>query len=186
MSGLLFGDRIWPTDDAFGLDEYVEGAKNRISRGEEKMAKVFILSACLAASLLSFDARAQGARQYSDGPVTEVQYLRVDYGHFETYVDWLNSTWKPTMEAAKKAKLILDYKVFRATPKSPDQPNVYLFITFKNMAATIGDNGDKADEFEAVTEKVIGTLEFQNKKREERGAYRKVIGTELIREVVLK
>jgi hypothetical protein len=131
-------------------------------------------------------ARARDARQYTDGPVTEVDYIRVEYGHIETYVDWLNSTWKPTMEAAKKAGLIIDYRVFRATPKSPDQPNIYLFITFKNMAATVGDNGDRYDAFEAVTKKVIGSIEFQNKKRVQRGDYRKVLGTELIRELVLK
>ncbi|HWX35761.1 MAG TPA: hypothetical protein VNZ53_51130, partial [Steroidobacteraceae bacterium] len=42
------------------------------------------------------------------------------------YIDWLNSTWKPTMEAMKKAGLIIDYKVFQASPKSPDQPNIFL------------------------------------------------------------
>jgi hypothetical protein len=81
---------------------------------------------CLAASSLSLDARAQDERQYTDGPVTEVDYIHVEYGHFEEYIDWVNSTWKPTMEAMKKAGLIIDYKVFSATPKSPDQPNIYL------------------------------------------------------------
>ena len=103
------------------------------------MTKTIILSMCLAASLLSLDARnfllAQNDRQYTDGPVTEVDYIQVEYGHFAEYIDWLNSTWKPTMEALKKAGLIIDYKVFRATPKSPDQPNMFLMITFKNMAA---------------------------------------------------
>ncbi len=66
-------------------------------------------------------------RAYTDGPVTEVIYIHIEYGHFEEYVGWLNSTWKPTMEAAKKAGLIIDYKVCRATPRSPDQPNI-LFI----------------------------------------------------------
>ena len=59
-------------------------------------------------------------------------------------------------------------------------------ITYKNMAASVGDNGDKSAEFEAVTEKVIGSLEFQNKKRVERGEYRKVLGSELVRELILK
>ena len=160
------------------------------------MRRTIVSLVCLAASLLSLDARAQGPTaeenmpktiaQYTDGPVTEVDYIRVDYGKFETYVDWLNSTWKPTMEAAKKAGLIIDYKVLRATPKTPDQPNIYLMITFKNMASSIGDNGDKSAAFEAVTEKVIGSLAFQNKKRVERGQYRTVLGTELVREVILK
>ena len=155
------------------------------------MIKNLMLSVSIAASLFSpgaraEDARAQNVPQYTDGPVTDVQYVRVDYGRFETYVDWLHSTWKPTMEAAKKAGLIIDYKVLRATPKTPDEPNIYLMITYKNMAASVGDNGDKSAAFEAVTERVIGSLEFQNKKRVERGQYRTVLGSELVRELVLK
>ena len=30
-------------------------------------------------------------------------------GHFEEYIDWLNSTWKPTMEATKKAGQHISY-----------------------------------------------------------------------------
>ncbi len=145
-----------------------------------------MLSVCLAASLLSLDARAQDEHQYTAGPVTEVDYIQVEYGHFETYVDWLNSTWKPTMEALKKAGVIIDYKVFRADPKSPDQPNVFLMITFKNMAAYGGDIGDKDAEFEAVTRKVICSTACQNRLRVGRNDYRKVLGSELIRELILK
>ena len=66
------------------------------------MIKTITLSMCLAASLLSLDARAQDTltrdalaqndRQYTDGPVTEVDYIQVEYGHFAEYIDWLNST----------------------------------------------------------------------------------------------
>jgi hypothetical protein len=150
--------------------------------GEEKMIKTIILSMCLAASSLSLNARAQDERAYTDGPVTEVDYIRVEYGHFEEYIDWLNSTWKPTMEATKKAGLIIDYQVFQATPKTPDQPNIYLWITFKNAAAAL----DKGVELEAVAKNVIGSTEVQNKARVARSEYRKVLGTELIRELILK
>ena len=160
------------------------------------MIRPIILSMCLAASSLSLDARAQDAltrdalaqndRQYADGPVTEVDYIEVEYGHFAEYIDWLNSTWKPTMEAMKKAGIIIDYKVFQAGPKSPDQPNVFLYLTYKNMAAYGGNFGDKGIEQEYVARKVIGSTEFQNKRRVERNEYRKVLGTELIREIILK
>jgi hypothetical protein len=150
------------------------------------MIKTIVLSMCLAASSLSLNARAQDERQYTDGPVTEVDYIQVEYGHFEEYIDWLNSTWKPTMEALKKAGLIIDYKALKATPKSPDQPNIFLMITFKNMAAYAGDNGDKGVELEAVAKKVICSTECQNKARVVRNGYRKVLGTELIRELILK
>ncbi|HEY1726020.1 MAG TPA: hypothetical protein VGF89_11385 [Steroidobacteraceae bacterium] len=150
------------------------------------MIKAAILSVSLAASSLSLNARAQDARAYTDGPVTDVGYLQVEYGSFETYIDWLNSTWKPTMEAMKKAGLIIDYKVFMvgvlAPPVSkPDQPNMILWITFKNMAAL-----DKGVELEAVAKKVIGSTEIQNKARVDRNEYRKNLGDELIREVILK
>ena len=75
-------------------------------------------------------------RNYADGPVTEVAYIFIEYGHLEEYIEWLNSTWKPTMDATKKARLIIDY-------------------------------------------------ELQNKARVSRSDYRKVLGTELIRELIL-
>src|ERR1700674_5781867 len=155
------------------------------------MTKTIILSMCLAASSLSLDALpqdalAQNARRYTDGAVTEVDYIQVEYGHFAEYIDWLNSTWKPTMEAMKKAGLIVDYKAFQASPKSPDQPNIFLYLTFKNMAAYGGNIGDKGIEGEYVARKVIGSTEFQNKKRVQRSEYRKVLGIELIREIILK
>ena len=120
-------------------------------------------------------------RAYTEGPVTDVTYLRIEYGRFEEYIDWLNSTWKPTMEALKKAGLVIDYKVFRATPKSPDQPNMIKTIMYENMAAL-----DKGIELEAVAKKVIGSTEAQNKARVFRNDYRKVLGSELIRELILK
>ena len=146
------------------------------------MIKTIILSTCLAASSLSLNARAQDERQYTDGPVTEVDYIQVEYGHIEEYIDWLNSTWKPTMEATKKAGLIIDYKVLRLTPKSVDQPNIILMITYKNAGAAL----DKGVELEAVAKKVIGSTEVQNKARVARSEYRKVLGNEYIRELILK
>jgi hypothetical protein len=126
--------------------------------------------------------RKPDERAFTEGPVIEVDYIGVEYGHFEEYIDWLKSTWKPTMEAMKKAGLTIDYKVFRATPKSPDQPNILLVITYKNAAAAL----DKGIELEAVAKKVIGSTEDQNKARVFRNEYRKVLGTEYIRELILK
>jgi L-rhamnose mutarotase len=120
-------------------------------------------------------------RAYTEGPVTDVAYIRVEYGRFEEYIDWLNSTWKPTMEAMRKAGLIIDYKIFSATPKTPDQPNIFRMITYKNMAAL-----DLGLEVEAVAQKVIGSTAVQNKARVARNEYRKLLGSELIRELVLK
>jgi hypothetical protein len=134
---------------------------------------------------VSLNARAQqqdkDERAYTEGPVTFVQEIAVEYGHFEEYIDWLNSTWKPTMEATKKAGIIIDYKVFSATPQSPDHPSIILWITYKNMAAL-----DRGAEEEAIAKKVIGSTEIQNKARVGRNEYRKVLRREYIREIILK
>src|SRR5260370_30286689 len=105
---------------------FISGDFKHSTTGEEKMTKTIMLSMCLAASLLSLtasaqdaraqdtltrDALAQNDRKYTDGPVTEVNYIQVEYGRFPEYIDWLNSTWKPTMEAMNKAGLLIDYKV---------------------------------------------------------------------------
>ena len=145
-----------------------------------------LVSGANAWDTASKNAGAKDERGYTYGPVTEVDYINVAYGHFDEYMAWVTSTWVPTMEAAKKAGLIIDYKVFRASPKSPDQPNVYLEITYKNMAAYAGDIGDSADAFEAVTEKVICSSACQNQARVGRNEYRKVLRREYIRELILK
>jgi hypothetical protein len=145
------------------------------------MIKAIILSMCLAASSLPLNARAQDERRYTEGPVTLVQEIGVEYGHFEEYIEWLNSTWQPTMEATKKAGLIIDYKVFSSTPPSPDHPDIILWITYKNMAAL-----DKGAEEEAVAKKVICSTECQNMARVGRNEYRKVLRRQYIRELILK
>src|SRR5438270_11286038 len=150
------------------------------------MIKAAIFSMCLAISALSLNARAQDVREYSYGPVTEVDYVHVEYGHYDEYMAWVTSTWVPTMEAAKKAGLIIDYKVFQASPKSPDQPNVYLEITYKNMAAYAGDIGDNADAFEAVTEKVICSSASQNHAHVHQNELRNFLGSDVTRELIFK
>ena len=150
------------------------------------MIKSLVICMGLVGSAISVDARAQSGLGYSYGPVTEVDYIHVEYGHFDEYMKWVTSTWAPTMEAAKKAGLIVGYKVFQASPKSPDDANVYLEITFKNLAAYAGDIGDQAEAFEAVTEKVICNSVCQDQARVHRNEIRKVLGTEVTREIVFK
>ena len=137
--------------------------------------------ALLSAFALSMAARAQVGVTYSEGPVTAVTYLKIEYGHFDEYVDWLNSTWKPLNEAKKKAGLIIDYRVYTARPKRPEEPNVIFMITYPNMAGF-----DRRAEEDALAIEMIGSTRDQNKARVDRSAYRKNLGTELIREMVLK
>jgi len=145
------------------------------------MKRIIQALAILSAFAFSLTAQAQVGRTYDEGPVTAVTYLKIEYGHFDEYIDWLNSTWKPLNEAKKKAGLIIDYKVFTARPKTPDEPNVIFMITYPNMAGL-----DRRIEEDAMAVEIIGSAKDQNKARVERSAYRKNLGSELIREVILK
>ena len=136
------------------------------------MNRTVLLVLLFIATSVSFPAAAQVGVTYNEGPVTAVTYLKIEYGHFDEYVEWLNSTWKPLNEAKKKAGLIVDSKVFTARSKTPDEPNVIFMITYPNM--------------DALAIEMIGSTKDQNKARVERSAYRKNLGSELIREVILK
>ena len=135
----------------------------------------------LSAFLLSLPVSAQLGTTYREGPVTEVTYLKIEYGHFDEYVEWLNSTWKPLNEAKKKAGLIIDYRVYTARPRKPEEPNVIFMITYPNMAAL-----DRRAEENEIAVEMIGSAKEQDAARIARSAYRKRLGTELIREVILK
>jgi len=116
--------------------------------------KTIVLSLCLAVSSLT--ARAQDVRHYTEGPGTLVKEITVEYGHFEEYIDWLKSTWKPTMKATKKAGIIIDYKVFSATPQSPDRPGIILWITYQNMGALDRDV-EEEEVAKNVSREAMGT-----------------------------
>ncbi|HEX5258946.1 MAG TPA: hypothetical protein VFW35_09220 [Sphingomicrobium sp.] len=149
------------------------------------MIKSIVLSIGLAAFSISSNASASGPG-YTYGPVTLEQYIHINYGHFDDYMAWVTSTWLPTMEAEKKAGIIIGYKAYQSDPKSPTDPNFYLEITFKNMAAYGGDIGDQVDAFNAVTDKVICNAACQNQARLHRNEFRTVLGTEVRREIIFK
>ena len=145
------------------------------------MSRIIQFLLFISALALSLPANAQLGTTYNEGPVTEVTYLKIEYGHFDEYVEWLNSTWKPLNEAKKKAGVIIDYKVFAARPKTPEEPNVIFMITYPNMASF-----DRRVEEDKFAVKMIGSAKDQDKARVERSAYRKNLGSELIREIILK
>jgi hypothetical protein len=119
---------------------------------------------------------------YSDGPVTMVSSLRTNPGMHDTYLRYLASTYKTNMEAAKKAGIILDYRVYETQPRSPDEPNLYLTVTYKNIAALDGLD----ERMEPIMQASFGDQKARDSASVDREKMRHMIGQELIREVTLK
>ena len=65
-----------------------------------RMIQLFLLVSAFA---LSLPANARVGVTYNEGPVPSVTYLKIEYGHFDEYVDWFNSSWRPLNDAKKKA-----------------------------------------------------------------------------------
>lgn len=139
-----------------------------------------LLGICAIASLANVAVASD--RPYTEGPVSMVTSIRTEPGMFETYMKYLSTTYKQLMEENKKAGIVLDYHIYQTQPRSPDDPNLYLVTTYKNMAALDG----LADKTDAIQQKIIGSQEVRDQQAVERGKIRTQIGTEMIRELVLK
>ena len=127
-------------------------------------------------------ALADDSKSYTEGTVMEVTSIRTKPGMFDAYMKWLDTTGKQIREDEKKAGLILDYAVYQALPRSPHDPDIYLVITYKNMAALDG----LSDRVEPLQRKIWATREAGAKAAADRESMREVLGTELVRRLELK
>lgn len=145
-----------------------------------------ILRSCAAATLFTLAAFSSqvyaDGRNWDDGPVINVGYIRTADGHFDDYMKWLATTYKQEQEAAKKAGLILSYRVVIAEPHGPNDPDVLLITEYKNWAAL-----DRlGSRFEAVLSQVEGSVDKANQSEVDRGKIRTVLGAQTFQEALLK
>jgi len=143
--------------------------------------RTFLAGSFLALALAVPAAFANGTH-YDDGPVVNVSFIRTVDGHFDDYMQWLATTWKKQEEAAKKAGLVLSYRVLIAEPHNATDPDIILTIEYKNWAALDG-LGSKLD---AVSAQVEGSLEKANQSEVDRAKIRTVLGSQTLQEALLK
>ena len=130
----------------------------------------------------SVPAAFANGTHFNDGPVVNVSFIRTVDGHFDDYMQWLATTWKQQEEAAKKAGLILSYRVMIGEPHGPNDPDIILMVEYKNWAALDG-LGAKLD---SVSAQVEGSVEKANQSEVGRAKIRTVLGSETVQEALLK
>lgn len=133
-------------------------------------------------SLVALAGANAADRPYSEGPVSIVTSVRTEPGQFENYLKYLASTYKQLMEEAKKAGHVVDYAVYQARPRGPQDPDLYLVVTYKNMAALDGLN----DRMDALQQKFFGDQAAQDAATISRGKMRTMVGSEVIQQLVVK
>ena len=145
------------------------------------MKRFRILAAGLLLALATTAAAQE--RSYTEGHVVAVTSVKVMDGQFENYMHFLDTTYKASMDAAKKAGLILDYEVLAGAPRRPEDADLYLVVTYPNLAALDGLD----DKMEPIMAKVTKmNLSQRDEASGKRSVMRTILGTELIRELTLK
>lgn len=135
----------------------------------------------LSMSIIS-SALADDSKSYTEGTVTTVTSIRTKPGMFDAYMKWLDTTGKQLREDEKKAGVILEYSVYSVMPRSPHDPDLYLTVTYKNMAALDGLD----DREEPLMKKIWTTRDASAKAAVDRESLREILGTQLIRRLDLK
>jgi hypothetical protein len=140
-------------------------------------------AALLTLTTLFFSSAAYSdGRNWNDGPVINVASIRTVDGHFDEYMKWLATTWKQEQEAAKKAGLIMGYRVIVVEARSPGDPDVLLITEFKNWAALDGLGG----KLDALAAKMEGSVEKAAQAQADRARIRTILGSRTQQEAILK
>ncbi len=149
---------------------------------ENKLKKPILL---LLAAILTISAsvtRADDDHAYTQGPVVIVSFVRTQPGMFEEYMRYLGSTYKHLMEEYKKQGIITDYSVYQSRPRDPQDADLILSVTYKNMAAL----DDLQARTDPASKQAFGSLAKASSASADRGKLRTEIGSQMIRQLILK
>ena len=138
-------------------------------------------AACLGL-LMSSAAALADDHAYTEGGLVNVSYIRTEYGKFDEYMKYVDTTWKAEQEAAKKAGYITGYKVITIEPRTENDPDIALVIYYKNWAALDGITA----KYDAIASKVIGSEDKQVQLMTKRTETREIIGNKTMQELIIK
>ena len=127
-------------------------------------------------------AWAEEERTYTDGAVLSVGYIRTKYGMFDEYMKYLAGPYKRLMEEQKKAGTIVDYGVYQAYPRNPNEPDIILTVVYKNWAALDG----LRDRVDPMMKRVFGSMDAASKGAVDRDKVREALGGAFLQELKLK
>ncbi|MDR7098409.1 hypothetical protein J2X04_000756 [Lysobacter niabensis] len=146
------------------------------------MKRLYGLMVCMLLVLFAVPALAQ-ERPYKDGPVTIVTSVKVVDGQFENYMAYLNDNWRRVMDESKKAGLVTEYHVYGAQAHNPNEPDLYLVVTYPNMATFDGLDAKMDPISEKVTKMNFKQADEASGKRT---VMRNIMGDMMVRELLFK
>src|SRR4029079_5190682 len=152
------------------------------NRGESmKINRQMAVCAAFVGLAVTSVAALADDHSYTEGSVVHVPAIRTEYGKFDDYMKYLDTTWKAEQEAAKKAGDIISYRVVTVEARGENDPDIYLVINYKNWAAFDGATA-KGD---AIAKQVEGTLAASNQGAVDRAKIRRVLGSWTVQDLKL-
>jgi L-rhamnose mutarotase len=146
------------------------------------MKKPILLLLAAALSMSTSLTRAQEEHAYTEGPVLVVAFVRTQPGMFEEYLRYLDNTYKKVLEEYKKQGIILDYAVYASRPRDAQDADLVLTVKYKNMAAF----DDLQSRTDPIAKQVFGSLSKAASASADRDKLRKELGSQELRQLILK
>ena len=142
----------------------------------------------LAACFLLTPALSLAQEHWNEGPVWECSSYRTAPGMFDTYIKWIRAHSEPINAEAKKQGLIVDFKTFVKPPRDPNDYDVLFCTLYSSFGNALDYNKGDEDKFDAISAKHWATAdnEKQRELAKPRLEMRTYLGTEYVREVMLK
>ena len=141
-----------------------------------------LLSSAVLLAIPTLASAAEPVRHYDNGPVWDVSAIQTKPGHFDDYMKYVATSWRALQEELKKQGQVLDYKVLTVADPRDNEPDLYLLVEWKNMAAF----DTPLDQQDALTRKMFGSVNDANKAGMDRESIRTLRGDMLTRELILR
>lgn len=138
--------------------------------------------AVLAIAALAPTALGAQGLPYTEGSVWDITMVRTTDGMTDDYLRSLATTWRRTMDEAKKQGLVLSYRIIATGTSGPDDWDLLLMIEYKNWAALDG----LAEKFDPIERRVIGTEDQTRELMTKRLQVRRILGDKTGQELLLK
>jgi len=119
---------------------------------------------------------------YTEGSVWRITMVHAKPGMGDDYLKGLAKNLKANLEEQKKQGLVVSYKILLGDASTPGDFDVMNMVEYKNMAALDG----LRDKTDPIATKISGGEEQQRDAAMKRAEIREIIGSKIMREIMLK
>ena len=138
---------------------------------------------------LLFSVGAAVAQEHwTEGPVWVISFYRTEPGKFDDYLKYLRANAAVVFAEEKKQGLVLDSKIFVKAPSNPSDWDVAIATLQPSYGKALDFNQADSDKIKAIQAKYwkTGDEDKQREMSSTRLAMRKLVGSDVVREVNLK